>query len=309
MLKVVKPGLFATIQDSGRTGYQQYGVISSGVMDQIAFRIGNALLKQSNKAAIEMTLIGGMFQFAKATAIVLTGGMMQATINDKPISMYKVIRVKAGDLLNCGAILNGARSYLCIAGGFLVEQILGSRSTYTKAQFGGLEGRALQAQDEIPYEESAANYSAFKVKTDYFYKNAPIRILQGTEWQQFSMHMQKNFLEQSYTISLKADRMGFHLEAHTPIYIESQFQLLSEAVTFGTIQLPPSGQPIVLMADRQTTGGYPKAAQVITADLHRLAQLTPKQSLQFELISIEQAEEAYLNIEQELRLLEALLKN
>lgn len=308
MLKVIKPGLFSTIQDVGRFGYQQYGIITSGVMDSIAFRIGNALLKQSGKAAIEMTLIGGMFEFKKPTAFVLTGGIMDATLNNQSIAMHKVISAKAGDVLTCGAILNGARSYLCIAGGFLVDDKLGSRSTYINARIGGFEGRKIQRNDEIPYEEKTANYAAYHVNTKAFYEKGPIRILQGTEWQKFSHEMQNNFIKQTYTISNKSDRMGYHLEASTPIYLEKQFQLLSEAVTFGTIQLPPSGHPILLMADRQTTGGYPKVAQVITADLHRLAQLPPKQMLQFQLVSLDRAEEAYIELEQELRLLEALLK-
>lgn len=308
MLKVMKPGIFSTIQDGGRTGHQQFGIIASGVMDSVAYRIGNALLKQSDKAAIEMTLNGGVFEFKKATAFVLTGGMMHATLNNQLVPMYKVISAKAGDVLTCGTIINGARSYFCIAGGFLVDEILGSRSTYLKAKFGGYKGRALQPGDEIPYEETRIKYAAYQVNTKTFYEKAPIRILPGTEWQQFSRGMQTSFINQSYTISNKSDRMGYQLDSHKSIFLEKPFQLLSEAVTFGTIQLPPSGHPILLMADRQTTGGYPKIAQVITADLHRLAQLAPQQTLLFQLVSLEQAEEAYFELEQQLRLLEAVLK-
>ena len=309
MLKVIKPGLLSTIQDLGRTGHQQYGIITSGVMDSVAYRIGNALLKQSDKAAIEMTLIGGTFEFKNATAFVLTGGTVQATLNDQPVPMYKVISAKCGDILTCGTISNGARIYLCVAGGFLVKEMLGSRSTYLKATFGGFEGRLLQQADEIPYKETTAIYSEYQVNITAFYdQNGPIRILQGTEWAQLSIEMQKSFLNQTYTISNKSDRMGYQLEAPKPVILEKPFQLISEAVTFGTIQLPPSGHPILLMADRQTTGGYPKIGQVITADLHRLAQFKTRQPLQFQLVSLEQAEEAYFELEQQLRLLEAVLK-
>ena len=309
MLKVIKPGLFSTIQDAGRTGYQQYGVIVSGVMDSVAFRIGNSLLRQQNKAALEMTVIGGIFAFTKATTIVLTGGTMKATLNNKPIAMYKAVAIKDGDILKCGPIFNGVRSYLCIAGGFLVEEVLGSRSTYLKAGFGGFKGRKLQVNDEIPYEETTESYDRYQYWADGFYEDKPIRVLQGTEWNHFSELSQESFKAQSYTISLETDRMGYRLEADTPILLEKPFQLLSEAVAFGTIQLPPSGQPIVLMADRQTTGGYPKIAQVITADLHRLAQFAPKETLQFEIVSIEQAEAANFKLEQHLRLIELLVKN
>ncbi|MEK5183762.1 5-oxoprolinase subunit C family protein [Solibacillus sp. FSL W7-1324] len=309
MLKVIKPGLFSTVQDAGRTGYQQYGVIVSGVMDAVAFRIGNVLLKQYNKAAIEMTLIGGTFEFLKTTAIVLAGGKMHATVNDNPVPMYKVIPIRRGDVLKCGAIENGARSYLCIAGGFSVEEILGSCSTYIKASFGGFLGRTLQVNDLISYEESFNPYHTYQVNTDQFYERKHIRLLKGTEWHEFSPKMQQRFIEQHYTISLEADRMGYRLEGQNVISLEKPFNLLSEAVTIGTIQLPPSGQPILLMADRQTTGGYPKIAQIISADLHKVAQLRPKQPLHFELVTLEQAEQAYFQLEQQLRLLETLLNN
>ena len=309
MLKIIKPGLFSTVQDAGRNGYQQYGVIVSGAMDPVAFRIGNALLKQDSKAVIEMTLVGGTFEFQKPTAIVLTGGKIHATVNGNPVPMYKVISIKSGDVLKCGAIQNSARSYLCIAGGFSVEKILGSRSTYLKARFGGLNGRPLQANDFLPYEETTDRYHTYQVKTDSFYEKKTIRLLEGTEWPHFSPQMQKSFIDQHYTISLEADRMGYRLECPTPILLEKPFNMLSEAVTFGTIQLPPNGHPILLMADRQTTGGYPKIAQVITADLHRVAQLGPKQTIHFELVTLQQAEQVYIQLEQQLSFLENLLKN
>lgn len=309
MLNVIKPGLFSTVQDAGRIGYQQYGVIVSGAMDAVAFRIGNALLKQQNKAAIEMTLLGGSYEFEKKTAIVLAGGKMHATVNDNQVPMYKVIPINRGDVLKCGAIRKGARSYLCIAGGFSVDEILGSRSTYLKAGLGGFHGRPLQASDSIPYGKSTIPYHTYQIKVDSFYERKPIRLLKGTEWHEFSPQMQQHFIEQHYTISLEADRMGYRLEGQSAISLEKPFNLLSEAVTIGTIQLPPSGQPILLMADRQTAGGYPKIAQIITADLHRVAQLIPKQPLHFELVTLEQAERAYFQLEQQLRLLETLLRN
>lgn len=309
MLKIIKSGFFSSIQDEGRYGYQKYGVIVSGVMDTTAYRIGNALLKQRNKPAIEMTLIGGTFQFTKQTTFILTGGLMEATINELPIAMYKAIHVQAGDILACGPIQKGARSYLCILGGFLVDEVLGSHSTYLKAQFGGFGGRTLKLGDEIPYTEVSGQSVSYSYSPNHFYADTPIRILQGTEWGHFSERTQQQFLKQNYTISLEADRMGYRLECETPITLQEPFQLLSEAVTFGTIQLPPNGQPIILMADRQTTGGYPKIAQVITADLHRLAQLRPMQILQFECVTMDQAEDAYIKHEQQLRLLEIILSN
>jgi antagonist of KipI len=309
MLKVIKPGIFTTIQDAGRVGFQQYGIIVSGAIDRVAYRIGNALLNQHNKAALEMTLIGGVYRFTKQSTIVLTGGQMMATLNDKPIHMYQPVPVKAGDLLKCGVIQSGMRSYLCITGGFLVEEVLNSSSTYLRAELGGYYGRRLQAGDCLSYEELASNHTTFQYNASAFYTQEPIRILKGSEWDQFRHHEQESFLKQSYSISVESDRMGYRLQGQQPISINNSFQLLSEAVTFGTVQLPPSGQPIVLMVDRQTTGGYPKIAQIITADLHRFSQLSPKQTVQFELVTIEQAEESYFQLEQQLRLLELLISH
>ncbi len=308
MLKVKKPGFFSTVQDAGRVGYQQFGVIVSGVMDEVAYRIGNALLKQDNEAAIEMTLIGGTFVFTKRTTIALTGGEMNAKLNGKRIAMNKAIAIQAGDELVCGAIRNGVRSYLCIQGGIDVPIVMGSRSTYLKAGIGGHEGRALKAGDELPYKESASFTQINQVRSASFYKEGPIRILKGTEWNRFSEEVQQAFLTNSFEISLEADRMGYRIIPHEPIQIDAPFQLISEAVTFGTIQMPPNGEQIILMADRQTTGGYPKIGQVIAADLHRLAQLSPKQSIEFQVVSIEEAENLYERLEKGIRSLELLLK-
>jgi antagonist of KipI len=275
-------------------------------MDQVSFRIGNALLNQSNKAAIEMTLIGGTFQFTKQTTIVLTGGEMRATLNNKAIPMYKPIAIKANDILTCGAINNGTRSYLCIAGGLCVMDVLGSKSTYLRAKLGGIQGRALKVGDEVLYNESTLHF--YNAKQYYLpnilYREQPIRVLTGTEWDEISASAQHLFVNQTYSLSLESDRMGYRLHTPTPIPFKNPFHLLSEAVTFGTVQLPPSGQPIILMADRQTTGGYPKIAQVIAADLHRLAQLRPTSTLQFEIVTLEQAEAALVRLEQHLRLLQ-----
>lgn len=308
MLQILKPGIFSTIQDAGRIGYQQYGIIVSGVMDTVAFRFGNALLQQHNKPALEMTLYGGEFRFSQATAITLTGGKMHATINGKPITMNTVITIQANDVLTCGSIMEGTRSYLCIAGGFTVEEILQSASTYEKVGFGGYQGRALQTGDAIPYCKNTRSFNKTHIATQPFYAKGPIRVLQGTEWAQFNIEAQKTFLQQPYTISLDSNRMGYRLQGVLSIQAELNTELLSEAVTFGTIQLPASGQPIVLMADRQTIGGYPKIAQIIGADLHRMAQLRPNEKLTFEQVSLQQAEHAYLKLEQQLRLMEALLQ-
>lgn len=305
MMTVKKPGFFSTIQDAGRVGFQRYGVIVSGVMDHVAFRIGNMLLQQRNEAAIEMTLIGGTFVFSKRTTIALTGGQMEAKLNGKRVAMHTRIAIHAGDELVCGSI--DGRAYICIKGGITLPVVMNSRSTYVKAQLGGYNGRALQKGDGLPYDETERLPRVPQIAVKRFYAERPIRIIEGTEWSRLA-NMQQSFLQRTYRISLQADRMGYRLVPHAPIMLKQPFQLISEAVTFGTIQMPPSGEPIILMADRQTTGGYPKIGQVIYADLHRLAQLPPNRTITFELVTIAQAERLYEELERELRLLEIVLE-
>lgn len=307
MLEVVKPGAFSTIQDAGRYGFQRYGVIVSGVMDEVAFRMGNALLQQHNAAAIEMTLIGGTYRFHVATTIALTGGQSQARLNGQACPLYCAIAVKAGDVLTIGAIQQGVRQYLHVAGGIQVPVVMNSRSTYSKAGIGGFEGRALQAGDRLPIKSCQKQFVSRHIQPASFYLDAPIRIIVGTEWTRLGVPIQQAFLQTAYTISLQADRMGYRLLPKQPIVVEQPFQLLSEAVSFGTVQLPPNGEPIVLMADRQTTGGYPKIAQVIAADLPRLAQLAPQMPITFEVVTLEQAEALWIAQQQQLRLFELLL--
>ena len=308
MIIVQKPGFFSTIQDMGRTGFQQYGVIVSGVMDEVAYRMGNALLKQYNTASIEMTVVGGTYQFTKPTAIVLTGGRITATLRGKPISMNRVIHVEANDVLVCGPITCGVRCYLAVSGGIQVPIVMNSRSTYVKAGIGGYHGRALRKGDELPYEAGYMASGKHHLQLAAFYTSAPIRILYGTEWTTFSHDVQQAFLHNMFTVSLEADRMGYRMIPQRPIQIAEPFQLISEAVTFGTIQMPPNGEPIILMADRQTTGGYPKIAQVIAADLHRLAQLGPNEKVVFEVVSIAEAEAAYIKLQRQLKVLEIVLE-
>lgn len=307
MIIVQKPGFFSTIQDMGRTGFQQYGVIVSGVMDEVAYRIGNALLQQCNTASIEMTVVGGTYQFTKPTAIVLTGGHVDATLQGKQISMNRVIHVEANDVLVCGPITHGVRCYLAVRGGIQVPIVMNSRSTYVKAGIGGYDGRALQKGDELPYEAGYMPSGKHHLQLAAFYMNAPIRILHGTEWATFSHDVQQAFSHNVFTVSLEADRMGYRMIPQHPIQIAKPFQLISEAVTFGTIQMPPNGEPIILMADRQTTGGYPKIAQVIAADLHRLAQIGPNEKVLFEVVSIAEAEAAYEKLQRQLKMLEVVL--
>ena len=306
-ITVLKPGFFSTIQDEGRFYQQQYGIIVSGAMDPLSYKISNILLQQGMEATIEITLVGPTLRFDVDAVIALTGADFSPLLNGEPCPMWRPITVKAGSILKCQAAKIGARGYIAVKHGIPVPPVLGSRSTYLKAQFGGYQGRALQKNDVLPITPSTstprkyfANYRDF-IK---FSNEVTIRVTTGTEWHSFSFDSQQLLQTIPFTVTKDADRMGYRLQSEGKLTRELKEDLISEAVTFGTIQVPPNGQPIILMVDRQTTGGYPKIAQVIRADLPKLAQLQPMSTIRFNLISIEEAQQIYIDQQQQLALLE-----
>lgn len=315
-MKILHPGLMATIQDLGRYGSQKYGVIVSGAMDIVSLRIANRLVGNDEKeAGIEITLYGTKIEFQEDHLIAITGGDLQATIDGNPVAMWRPIFIQKGSILHFTSAIKGCRAYLAIAGGLAIPEKMGSRSTYLRAKIGGYEGRTLQKDDVLQTRDISktnemfikkmqslteplswsVNYSAFFS----FKKTQTIRILPGSEYERFDTNSQQHFLQKSYTVTMNADRMGYQLKGNK-LQLTEEFNLLSEGVTFGTIQVPTNGQPIILMADRQTTGGYPKIAQVISADLPKLAQMQPTNQILFELTSIEKAEQALLKRERKL---------
>ncbi|MEO4051982.1 biotin-dependent carboxyltransferase family protein [Solibacillus sp. CAU 1738] len=307
---VLKPGFFSTIQDAGRIGQQQYGVIVSGAMDQLSYEIANTLLNQSGTAAIEMTLVGPTLRFEVDTVIACTGADFSPLLNDAPCPMWQPVTVKAGSVLKCQAAKQGARGYIAFKHGIQVPEVLGSRSTYLRAQIGGFKGRALQKGDQLPiklHSEVPRKYSANYKSLLSFSNSVTIRIAVGTEWYSFTENSKQTLTSIPYTVTKDADRMGYRLESHSALERVVKEDLISEAVTFGTIQVPPNGQPIILMADRQTTGGYPKIAQVIKADLPKLAQLQPMSTIHFEIVSLEEAQKIYLQQQQQLAFMKTAL--
>lgn len=306
-ITIIKPGFFSTIQDEGRFSQQQYGIIVSGAMDPLSYKIGNILLQQGMEASIEITLVGPTLRFDVDAVIALTGADFSPLLNDEPCPMWRPVAVKAGSILKCQAAKNGARGYIGVKQGIQVPTVLGSHSTYLKAKFGGFEGRPLQKGDVLPISSSTntpskyfANYQEFIT----FSNDVTIRVTLGTEWEAFTSESQDLFTSIPFTLTKDADRMGYRLQNEQKLERIIKEDLISEAVTFGTIQVPPNGQPIILMVDRQTTGGYPKIAQVIRADLPKLAQLQPMSTIRFEIISIERAQQIYIDQQQQLAFLE-----
>lgn len=313
-IQVVQPGLMTTIQDLGRFGSQKYGVVVSGSMDAYALRIANILVgNEEHEGAMEMTLLGATLQFTTDTLIALTGGDFQATIDGKPAPMWRPLLIPKDAILKCTSAKKGCRGYISFAGGLDIPVMMNSKSTYTRAQLGGFKGRALQKKDRLSCGNMNAQNKAIlqlvKQENNYvpwsvtgrarvqFTQTPIIRVLPGTEFERFDKSSQQQFVQQTYTLTTEADRMGYRLTG-VPLTLSEPFNLLSEGVTYGTIQVPPSGQPIILMADRQTTGGYPKIGQVISADLPKLAQLQPNAKIQFKQVTVAEAEQAFFEKEQ-----------
>jgi antagonist of KipI len=323
-LRIIRPGLLTTVQDLGRPGYQHLGVVVSGAMDALALRVANLLVGNAQGAGgLEITLLGPTIHFESDQLIALTGADLSPTLNGQPASMHRPIAVRAGTLLAFGAARAGSRAYLAVAGGLAVPLVLGSRSTYLRAGLGGWHGRALRAGDELPVGDSttigqqlrellaptaaprawaAARWTPGPTLCPTPRLKSLIRAMRGPEYEQFAPATQQAFWHKPFTITPAADRMGYRLFG-PELRRETTAELLSSAVTFGTVQVPPGGQPIVLLGDAQTTGGYPRLAQVITADFGALAQAAPGQQLQFQEVSLAEAQALYLAQERRLRTL------
>jgi antagonist of KipI len=316
MLQIHKEGLQTTIQDLGRRGFQKYGVIVSGVMDPYAHRIANVLVgNQETDATIEITLVGPQLTFLEDCLFSLTGGDLSPLMNGYPIKMWRPIFAKKGCKLTFGKPLSGCRTYLAVAGGIAVPNVMESKSTYLRAGIGGYDGRALQKEDVVQVGElsqhikdvigklAIAGTDTSFIQVDWtlmsqaipaYQPEAIVRITEGRQAQLFDENSLAAFYQEAFQISSDSDRMGYRLKGPQLALTEAK-ELVSEGITFGSIQVPPDGQPIILMADRQTTGGYPKIGQVATVDLPKVSQLKPGERIRFKKITLEQAQQALLN--------------
>lgn len=305
---VIRPGLCSTVQDEGRSGYQHLGVPVNGPMDALAHRLANALVGNARQcSSLEVTLQGPTLRFDSGCLLAIAGADLGARLDGVPLPPGQAVKVAPGTLLDFGKRVHGARAYLAVQGGFQVPQVLGSRSTFRRGALGGVQGRELLAGDRLALLSSFRNAArvqiAHALQIDPL--NAaerPIRILPGREWSAFSTEAQQALVGSAYRIGNDSERMGYRL-AGAELKLLAPLELLSEAVPFGTVQVPPSGQPIVLMADRQTTGGYPKIAHVASVDLPLLAQRLPGDDVRFVLIGLAEAQALAV---QRARLLEAL---
>ncbi len=291
-IRIITPGLFTTIQDLGRYGYQQYGMPVSGAMDSYSHRLANLLVGNSiNDACLEATFMPPQFEVLADTEMAITGGETELLINDKIQSTNCNHLIKAGDIIHIGPITKGCRIYIAFAGGIDVPIIMNSRSTYIRARVGGLNGKALQTNDKL---------HTCKRKVRFKQRNLPkeilpqlkseqaIRVIGGSEINYFNIEGVKTFLTSTYTISNKSDRMGYRLDGPTIKHIKDA-DIISSGICNGAIQVPGDGHPIIMLADRQTIGGYTKIANVITADLPLLGQMQPKNKIYFTQVKLNEA--------------------
>lgn len=317
-LLIHDPGMLTTIQDMERIGSQKYGAIASGCMDTWSARIANLLVENpETEAVLEMTFLGPKIEFTENTLIAITGGNLNPMINNLPLPMNRPVYIRKGAVLEFGFAAEGCRAYLALQGGLNVPYVMGNKSTYLRAQLGGYEGRALKAGDQLPLSQAKPTvFSSFAEKnlTDSFWapgwsmgkKSLPksgetieIRVTAGPQIDWFASEALEKFLSKPFEITQESDRMGYRLNGNTLEKSRTE-DMISEAIGFGSIQVPPDGNPILLLADRQTTGGYPKIAQIIQSDLPLVAQLSPGFSITFRMISFNEAESSIVMKEMDL---------
>ncbi|WP_102336265.1 biotin-dependent carboxyltransferase family protein [Salimicrobium jeotgali] len=329
MIQVQKAGLLTTIQDGGRRGYQKYGASPGGAADTFAYRLANiAVGNEAGAAVLEMTLQGDEFLFEEPAVISIAGADMKPEINGKRVPMWRPVYIDKGEILNFSNASRGIRTYVAIAGGFVGEHFLGSFSTYLSMNAGGYKGRKLGRGDVLSVKnpnnlneevktslsrsskEKGFTYPPWRVPgPGHFRGGSPgeLRAFPGRHYELFDSGSKEAFETEKYKAGSKSDRMGVRLDGVALTLRESQ-DILSEPVTYGTVQVPSNGEPIILLADRQTTGGYPKIAQIISVDCAKAAQLRPGEAIGFRMVTHPEAEQLLLTVEDRLARCEQSVK-
>ena len=298
-ITILSPGLLTTVQDFGRIGYQQFGVPVSGVVDPRAMSIANILVDNpEDEAVLECTMLGPQICFHAANAIAITGGDLGPTIDNQPIPNYAAIRVEAGQVLRFAGLRSGCRAYIAFAGGLDIAPVMGSRSTYMKAKIGGVEGRKLQKDDVIKFRKPNPDLRGLNIRhiSPEFVPRLEykLRVVLGPQDDMFTEHGIETFLSESYVVTPEFDRMGCRLDGEIIEHKGESGDIISDGIAFGAIQVPTAGKPIIMLSDRQTTGGYTKIANVISADFRILAQLKAGDRVRFAQVSVAAAQDALL---------------
>jgi antagonist of KipI len=298
IMKILKPGMYTTIQDVGRYNYQKSGMSVAGAMDQFSLKVANILVGNSDsEACLEATLFGPHIEFSGDALIAVTGANISPMINNNAVEMWSGIKVTTGDVLSFGTSKSGCRGYIAIANGMDVPDVMGSKSTYVKGKVGGFHGRILKSGDEIKIKSSGENKNTCVVKlpTEFiplYNKDNTVRVVLGPQDDYFTENGINTFLSSPYEVTNEFDRMGYRL-AGSKITHKTGADIISDGITMGSVQIPGHGAPIIMMADRQTTGGYTKIATVITSDINIVGQLKPGDSVSFKSIDIVEAHKVY----------------
>lgn len=291
-LKIINPGLFTTVQDLGRYGYESYGFTPAGVMDYESYYLANALLGNDyNCGVLELTLYGITFEVLHSTSMSSAGAEMELTINEEPFETGTAVDLVKGDIVRFGGVKKGARTYIAFSGGLDLPKELGSYSTHTRSQMGGYKGRVLKAGDILPVKGKTVEHN-FPVITKILTEDTEIRFIPGQQNDRFDSVNKRIFTESEYTLTKDSDRMGCRLEGPA-VGSADDDDILSEPTQFGSIQVPKNGQPIVLLADRQTAGGYKKIGTVAKVDLPKIAQKKPGEKITFTEVSVDEASQLY----------------
>jgi len=299
-IHVQVPGLQTTVQDLGRPGLGPAGVSPSGAADPLSLRLGNRLVANEESAAgLEMLLLGGTFIFPQGAALALTGSDFGAVLDDGNLAVGTAVQVRSGQTLRLGPTTSGARCYLCVQGGIAVKPFLGSASTHILSGLGGFEGRSLRKGDVLSIGRASKRFRKRTVApqvSENFSRRKVLRVTPGPQADWFSEASLRAFYAGTYHVGEQSNRMGLRLEG-AALSQRGSREMITEGVSLGAIQVPAGGSPIILFVEQQTTGGYPKIANVISADLHRVGQLRPRDEIRFERVTFEQARA--LLIEQE----------
>ena len=302
--RVVSGGLLTTVQDGGRWGYQRFGVAVAGPMDLVAHRLANLLVGNTAAAAtLEATLRGPTLDFETATTFAVTGGEFEIRLSGGAIDSHVSHRAGAGDRLEVGGCRRGARAYIAVRGGFDVAPVLGSRATHVASRMGGVEGRPLRQGDRLPIGQEKRSPVRAGERRDRIIplpqNGARVRVIPGPHDRIGTGDAVPQLVRGRYLVSARSDRMGYRLQG-PPLELTAGSTLISSALPMGGVQVPPQGEPILLMADHQTTGGYPRVATVISADLPIVGQLGPSAWIEFEVCDRARAIEALITQERRL---------
>ena len=291
MIRILDAGPQTTVQDLGRTGQMRYGIPPSGPVDRFAFVLANRLVGNADTAAaLECTLIGPRFEITDAGAIAITGAEMPVTVNGRSAAGWSTIAVKAGDVVKLGPARTGVRSYVGVAGGLDVPLVLGSRSTYLRGRVGGVKGRALRKGDELRvFPSGPVEPRRVEPRAIPDYTGEPtVRAVLGPQADRFTAEGLEALFGGRYEVLPQSDRMGSRLRGPRIAHARGH-DIVSDGIALGSIQVPGDGQPIVLLVDRQSTGGYTKAATICSFDIWRVGQARPGQSLRFHQIGVDEA--------------------